>query len=348
MSFSHEEMYYTLTKDIGNILVIDDTFENLQFLVDILMNKGYSVRPASNASLAFQSIQLKLPDLILLDIKMPGMDGYEVCERLKADQATRNIPVIFLSALDEVEDKLKAFEVGGVDYITKPFQAKEVLARVETHLSLRRLQQQVRISVMTEERNRVARDLHDSVAQTLFSSTLFVEAGRELAHGGDVEGVLHQLERTNQLIQQALHEMRLLLYQLRPPMLEEGGLIRALQKRLYIIENMSEIETFLFAQEIELPTTTEEELYWIAQEALNNVLKHAQASVIRLYLRCEGKQVILEVCDNGQGFDPECLPKERGMGVNNMRVRAEKLGGTLKIQSQPKEGTTIHVSVEVF
>ncbi len=127
----------------ANILVVDDTLENLRLLVDILEEQGYEVRPAPNGKLALSGAQGLLPDLILLDIMMPDMDGYQVCSKLKADDRTKNIPVIFISAINEIIDKVKAFEVGGVDYITKPFQVEEVLARVETHLALQGLQKRL-------------------------------------------------------------------------------------------------------------------------------------------------------------------------------------------------------------
>ncbi len=119
-----------------NILIVDDTPENLTVLRQILNEQGYRVRPALSGEIALKTIQADLPDLILLDIVMPGMDGYEVCAKLKADKATRDIPVIFISALKEIEDKMRAFSKGGVDYISKPFQAEEVLARVKTHITL--------------------------------------------------------------------------------------------------------------------------------------------------------------------------------------------------------------------
>lgn len=124
----------------ANILVVDDTRVSLRFLARILTRHGYSVRPALNGRQAISSAREEPFDLILLDIIMPDMSGYEVCEQLKADEQTRDTPVIFISALDEVVDKVKAFTSGGVDYITKPFQSEEVLARVETHLALRHLQ----------------------------------------------------------------------------------------------------------------------------------------------------------------------------------------------------------------
>jgi len=127
----------------GNLLIVDDKPANLRLLSAMLMEQGYKVRSAINGPLALTATKAAAPDMILLDINMPEMNGYEVCERLKADPETHDIPVIFISALDETADKVKAFTVGGVDYITKPFQLEEVLARVETHLALRRLQQRL-------------------------------------------------------------------------------------------------------------------------------------------------------------------------------------------------------------
>ena len=129
---------------LENILIVDDTSANLRLLSQMLAEQGYGVRAVTSGERALASASAAPPDLILLDIKMPGMNGYEVCEQLKADPLTRNIPVIFISALDEIQDKVQAFAVGGVDYVTKPFQFKEVLARTETHLSLRRLEKQLR------------------------------------------------------------------------------------------------------------------------------------------------------------------------------------------------------------
>ncbi len=143
MTFDHSQL-----KNAGDILVVDDTLENLYFLKNVLTDAGYRVRPAIDGELALRSVQAKHPALILLDIRMPGMDGFEVCRRLKADENTRSIPVIFASAMTDVSDKVKGFELGAVDYVTKPLNAKEVLMRVATHLSLfmaqRQLQQQNR------------------------------------------------------------------------------------------------------------------------------------------------------------------------------------------------------------
>ena len=125
----------------GNILLVDDTPNNLRLLSAMLSEQGYEVRRVINGQMALKTAQAHPPDLILLDIKMPDMNGYEVCQHLKAIDQTQNIPVIFISALDEALDKVKAFAVGGVDYITKPFSEEEVFARVENILTIRKLQQ---------------------------------------------------------------------------------------------------------------------------------------------------------------------------------------------------------------
>src|SRR5919199_3011783 len=128
----------------GDILVIDDTPDNLRLLSTMLTEQGYKVRKALSGQMALRSAQTVLPDLVLLDINMPEMNGYEVCTQLKADEQTRDVPVIFISALDDVLDKVKAFAVGGVDYITKPFHAQEVIARIENQLTLVRQQSSLR------------------------------------------------------------------------------------------------------------------------------------------------------------------------------------------------------------
>ncbi|GAB4213620.1 MAG: hybrid sensor histidine kinase/response regulator [Synechococcales cyanobacterium] len=130
----------TATAVKGNILLVDDTPDNLRLLSSILTDQGYKVRSVIRGSMALTAAQTSPPELILLDITMPEMNGYEVCERLKGDPRTADIPVIFISALDDVLDKVRAFQSGGVDYISKPFQLEEVLARVQTHITLSRQQ----------------------------------------------------------------------------------------------------------------------------------------------------------------------------------------------------------------
>lgn len=128
---------------VGEVVIIDDTPENLHLLNDLLSDRGYKVRALPNGQMGLSSCQASPPDLVLLDITMPGMNGYEVAEKLKADSRTRDVPIIFISAMNQTEDKVTAFEAGGVDYITKPLQVDEVIARVKTHISISRMREQI-------------------------------------------------------------------------------------------------------------------------------------------------------------------------------------------------------------
>lgn len=148
---------------MSDILVVDDNPANLRLLVNLLSKVGYYVRPTRDGQAALVSARMNPPDLIMLDIMMPDPDGYAVCSLLKADERTRDIPVIFVSALNEVFDKLKAFAVGGVDYITKPFHEEEVLVRVSTHLTLQRLQKQLKEqNALLQEQNTRFRTLEEA------------------------------------------------------------------------------------------------------------------------------------------------------------------------------------------
>jgi len=160
-------------KITGNILIVDDIPENLKLLSQILKKAGHRVLPVSNGKIALTTIHVQVPDLILLDINMPEMDGYEVCEQLKANPKTQNIPVIFLSALDEVFNKVKAFSIGGVDYIIKPFHLEEVLIRIQNQLQInysRRLI--IKQNLMLEKKNQ----------QLLTSATLLTKKSESLEH----------------------------------------------------------------------------------------------------------------------------------------------------------------------
>ena len=135
--------YQATSEELVNILIVDDITSNLIILTEIIKNAGYVARPVTNVKQALAAMEINLPQLILLDISMPDMDGYEFCEMLKKDVKTRNIPIIFISAMNSPEDKVKGFKVGAVDFISKPFELEEVTMRVNNHLKIYRMQQEL-------------------------------------------------------------------------------------------------------------------------------------------------------------------------------------------------------------
>ena len=189
----------------GDILVVDDKPDNLRLLSDLLKEQGYKVRSVMSGQTALKAAQARSPDLILLDINMPQMDGYEVCQHLKAEPQTQDIPVIFISALDEVLDKVKAFSVGGVDYMTKPFQIGEVLARIENQLKLRwaqkvlakqnaLLEQEVRTRQQSEARERErAAQLAKALETLKQTQAQLIQTEKMSGLGQMVAGIAHEL-----------------------------------------------------------------------------------------------------------------------------------------------------------
>ena len=200
-----------------------------------------------------------------------------------------------------------------------------------------------------EERQRLARELHDSLTQSLYSTTLLAEAGRRVAAAGQAARAEHYLARLGETTQQALKEVRLLVYQLRPSALAQAGRVGALEQRLDAVERRAGVEARVLVEgTIALPPPVEEELYRIAQEALNNALKHAGATTVTAGLRADGERVELSVTDDGRGFALDAGAGGRGgLGLVGMRERAERLGGTLTLRSVPGRGTTVRVTVAV-
>lgn len=208
-----------------------------------------------------------------------------------------------------------------------------------------RLYEQAERLAVVEERQRLARELHDSVTQSLYSANLLAETARRTAEGGDLDRTRHLIDRVGEMARQALKEMRLLVYELRPAALAQEGLVGALQQRLDTVEARAGVRTQLRVDgdAALIPAAVEAHLYRIAQEALNNALKHAEASSVNVLLEIAANTVSLTVKDNGKGFDAQQTSALGGIGLKSMQERAQSLAGLCRVQTAPAQGTAICV-----
>jgi signal transduction histidine kinase len=209
-----------------------------------------------------------------------------------------------------------------------------------------RLQQQAEQLAVLGERQRLARELHDSVTQSLYSVTLYANAAVLALAAGKQEVTAGYLQELQETAQEGMRDMRLLIFQLHPPVLEIEGLVAALQARLAAVEGRAGLQTeFRVEEERRLPIAIESDLYWIAQEALNNVRKHAVAQHVIVQLYFTETTVALDVIDDGVGFDLQAVPAEERGGLRTIAERTARIGGNLTYTSAPGEGTQMRVEV---
>ena len=201
-------------------------------------------------------------------------------------------------------------------------------------------------SAVLEERNRLARELHDSVAQALYSISLYTNATRKALGANKMEVVNSHLEELQRTATEAVADMRLLIYELRPPILDDEGLVEAIRVRLESVEARSDIQFNLEVDgELQLPKMTETEVYRVIQEALNNILKHANATYVFVKIIEDQNHLYVAIQDNGKGFDQTLTEKSGGYGFRNIHERIRRIGGTLHIDTAPGQGTSIHIEI---
>jgi light-regulated signal transduction histidine kinase (bacteriophytochrome) len=349
----------------ANILVVDDTPENLRLLMGILAEQGYRVRPVPSGTRALSTVQIELPDLILLDIKMPDMSGYEVCEQLKADDRTRDIPIIFLSALNKVEDKVKGFEVGGVDYITKPFQVEEVLARVKTHLTLQHMRKALeQKNVEFEAVNKELRDFayivsHDLKAPLRGITQLVHWLVQDYANAFDEKGqemtelLCHRVKRMGHLIDGILEYSRAGRIEETHEQIDLNTLVND------VIEMITPPESMQIAVENDLPTVFGDRtrLEQVFQNLFSNAVKFMDKPEGKITIGCldDGAFWKFSVADNGPGIDEKDHEKifqifqilassdeqeSTGVGLAIVKKIVEFYGGEIWVESTVGEGST--------
>lgn len=379
---------HALTYTDYSILIVDDTPVNLRVIVDYLEACGFHIRIARSGERALKRVQYDQPDLILLDVLMPGIDGFETCRRLKADAATRDIPVIFMTALTDPEDKVKGFEVGGVDYVTKPLHQEEVLARIVTHLSMRdktrSLQEQneqlaIRSQVekkrlllavgqqheqlralagkLTEvqenERRQLARELHDEMGQALTAISINLAAIKKALPPERPRVIDDRLAEAILLADQTLEQIRELSLNLRPPMLDDLGLVPTLRWYVQHYSERVDIDVGFDAAGMDdrLGTELETALYRVVQEGLTNVARHARATRAQVALQRTPSAITAYIEDDGCGFDVATAMARKGpdhgAGLLGMRERITLLGGRFIIHSAPGAGTQLFFEIPI-
>ena len=317
----------------SRILVVDDISKNLQVVGTILRNEGYHVMPATSGLQALERVSAQPPDLILLDLMMPEMDGLEVCSRLKADPLTRQIPVIFLTASNEMEHLMKGFEAGAVDYITKPFNAPELLARVRTHLELKHARERLR--EMNEEKNEfmgiAAHDLRNPLSAIQGYAEMIIEDAQSLAHR-DLEGngqrIREAAKRMTEMVQNFLDANRIERGELKLNM-AISDLSPLLQS---VLETQSPHATAKGQMiQLELPPTPTLALADVSitlqvfENLVSNAVKYSPpGKKIFVRLKAETGVVRFEVEDQGPGLSKEDQKKLFGKFA---RLSAKPTGG---------------------
>ena len=367
------------------VLIADDNSDMRRYLVRLL-SEQYEVEAVPDGQAALQIARERSPDLIVSDVMMPILDGFELLKALRADEQTRTIPVVLLSARAGEESRVEGIQAGADDYLIKPFSARELLARVSGRLEIARLQRdreaQLRLSqseleqrvqertqelqnaseelrelsarilqAQDEERRRIARELHDGAGQLLAAlgmeaSNLSAESDRLSSRGAS------SLSNIESLVVQMTKDIRTMSHLLYPPMLDEVGLQSALKDYVKGFAERSGIHVSL-----DLPDGTERldrdyelTLFRIIQECLTNIHRHSGSRTASIHIVRDEESLVLEVRDEGRGMPPERLSEIQsrgsGVGIRGMRERVLQLSGTMGVESDDS-GTRIYVVIPI-
>ena len=355
----------------ASILVVDDTPANLQVLVGLLKERGHRVRPVLEGRLALRAARAEVPDLILLDINMPDMNGFEVCEQLKADPKLADTPVIFISGNTETVDKVRAFSVGGVDYVTKPFQMAEVEARVATHLELRRKRRELQESLEALRRLETLRDsLVHMVVHDLRSPLAAISACLEVIKwdaeeqhrqelAADVETALHATRTIIRLVNSVLDVSKMEGAEMRLQLVPAD--IAAVAR-----ESVDELESLVGTRQLvrEWPEdpvmaiVDRDVVSRVLQNLLGNALKFTPATgAITVEVEANDDMVRVAVSDTGPGIPREYRERvfekfgqvdavlrgqrfSTGLGLTFCRLAVEAHGGRIGVDSEVGRGST--------
>ncbi|HKU43347.1 MAG TPA: response regulator [Polyangiales bacterium] len=352
----------------SSILIVDDTVENLQLMASILTRQGYETRPVPSGKLALQAIYSDPPDLVLLDIHMPGMNGYEVCERLKRDAKTRDIPVIFISALDDLVDKVRAFAAGGCDFVSKPFQHEEVLARVRAQLELRRQHRELEASYVKLQEleqlrdslvHMIVHDMRSPLCVVLGNSACLrdVLAGRVEAAESELLSQLMAASRRIQNMADSLLDVSRLEAGRMPLSVATCDLSDILERVVVSVRPLDPERALDIDAPASLPVTCDEQLVFrVLENLINNAMKHTprprpihvsaarQPDSIRVAVRDEGPGIPelhqRRIFEKFGSLDGRVYGRSRsvGLGLAFCKLAIEAHGGRIGVVNERNVG----------
>ncbi len=365
----------------GGILIVDDTPENLRLLSQMLMEQGYLVRPVRSGALALEAVKAIPPDLILLDIKMPEMNGFEVCECLKAEPRTRDIPIIFISALDDIQDKVKAFNLGGVDYITKPFNFQEVLARVQTHLALQALYRQLAEKNLELEQqaealarsNAELEQFAHVISHDLREPLRMVSSYLQLLEHGYAEQLDEQAKDFIAYAVDGADRMQAMIKSLLTyaRVDTQGGPLKLVDCERVLAHTLMDLkitieEAHASITHDTLPTVHADavQLEHVFQNLISNAIKFRGETLPRIHIAAERQADTwcFSVSDNGIGIDPQYADEifkvfrrlhtreeypGLGIGLAFCKRIVERHGGRIWVESEPGQGATFFFTLPV-
>ncbi|HRE56616.1 MAG TPA: hybrid sensor histidine kinase/response regulator [Candidatus Kapabacteria bacterium] len=366
------------------VLVVDDVEQNVAVVSQILRSHGYGVMAAFNGETALRMLEKRIPDLILLDIMMPVMDGFEVCAKIKENENLKNIPIIFLSALSDTDVKVKAFNVGGVDYVSKPFQEAEVIARVAVHIKIANLEREQRefiekLTIMNDEKDR----LMQIVSHDLRSPLGGIKGLSEILKNGEEAEIPEIVREFSEIIVQTSDTLLNLVNDLLDLAKIESGkqrlnvvnfdIISILQNSVRLQEKVAQSKGLQLVFQHSLPqspfvvTADEPKITQVINNLLSNAIKFTPkgGSVFVTLSAHNDTQLCITVKDTGIGIPPEHLPKvfekfgnhqrsgtsgEKGTGLGMTIVKrfVELHDGTIDVQSQQGVGTTFTIILPIF
>ncbi len=336
----------------SSILIVDDDLSSRETIESILDGQGYVLNMSENGLDALKKAVKLQPDLILLDVMMPEMDGFETCQRIRTTPGLAEVPIIMLTALDDSTSRLRGITAGADDFLSKPVDRQELRARVRTVTRLNRyrtlLDQRENLRIMAKslvtaqeaERLRISRELHDDLGQALTAHLIGLRLlSRDLPL--PQEALQQRIEALVAETLGTLTRMRHLAQELRPPAVDTLDLCAALETYCQDFSARSRLPVEFRSEPLPLVTDmVAVTLYRFLQETLTNILKHAQAVRVWVELSLEEDNIILTVQDNGKGFNPD-VDGHHGIGLRGLRERLTLAGGVMTLRSAPGHGTII-------